>query len=178
MWIIVCYSVVRNIMFIGIIEFLGIIIKLDNCGNDIWFIVFFLILDMFDVLLGDSIVINGVCLMVIEMGVDYYCVDVLVEMIKLIGFVYYGFGFKVNLEKVMCFIDRLGGYIVFGYVDGVGEISKIIKYIDYIEFWVKVLILLVKYIVYKGSIMVDGISLIVNEVSGVEFMLWIILYIL
>lgn len=78
--------------------------------------------DMFDVVFGDSIVINGVCLIVIDMGFDYYCVDVLVEIIKLMGFVYYSVGFMVNFEKVMCLSDCLGGYIVFGYVDGVGEV--------------------------------------------------------
>lgn len=71
-----------------------------------------------------------------------------------------------------------GGYIVFGYVDGVGIIFKVIIYSDYIEFWVKVLEELVKYIVYKGSIMVDGVSFIVNKVNGSEFMLWIIFYML
>ena len=79
-----------------------------------------------------------------------------------------------NLEKAMRPTDRLGGHIVSGHVDGVGEISKIIKHTDYIEFWVKAPTSLAKYIAHKGSITVDGISLTVNEVSGAEFMLWII----
>ena len=55
-----------------------------------------------------------------------------------------------------------------------GEISKIIKHTDYVEFWVKAPTSLAKYIAHKGSITVDGVSLTVNEVNGAEFMLWII----
>ena len=161
-------------MFTGIIESLGTITKLDNRGNDIRLTVSSPTLDMTDVSLGDSIATNGVCLKVTEMGADYYCADVSAETIKLTGFAHYGTGSKVNLEKAMRPTDRLGGHIVSGHVDGVGEISKIIKHTDYIEFWVKAPTSLAKYIAHKGSITVDGISLTVNEVSGAEFMLWII----
>ena len=169
----VYHSAIKK-MFTGIIESLGTITKLDNRGNDIRLTVSSPTLDMSDVSLGDSIATNGVCLTVTEMGADYYCADVSAETIKLTGFAHYGTGSKVNLEKAMRPTDRLGGHIVSGHVDGVGEISKIIKHTDYIEFWVKAPTSLAKYIAHKGSITVDGISLTVNEVSGAEFMLWII----
>ncbi|MBS09127.1 MAG: riboflavin synthase, partial [Alteromonas sp.] len=124
--------------------------------------------------LGDSIATNGVCLTVTDMGPDYYCADVSAETIKLTGFAHYSAGSTVNLEKAMRPSDRLGGHIVSGHVDGVGEVTQIIKHSDYVEFWVKAPEALAKYIAHKGSITVDGISLTVNEVNGAEFMLWII----
>jgi len=161
-------------MFTGIIQALGSITKLDNRGNDIRLTVSSSTLDMSDVSLGDSIATNGVCLTVTDMGTDYYCADVSSETIKLTGFAHYGVGSKVNLEKAMRPTDRFGGHIVSGHVDGVGEVSRIIKHTDYIEFWIKAPTSLAKYIAHKGSITVDGVSLTVNEVNGAEFMLWII----
>ena len=161
-------------MFTGIIQALGTIKKLDNRGNDIRLTVSSPTLDMSDVALGDSIATNGVCLTVTDMGPDYYCADVSAETIKLTGFAHYSAGSTVNLEKAMRPSDRLGGHIVSGHVDGVGEVTQIIKHSDYVEFWVKAPEALAKYIAHKGSITVVGISLTVNEVNGAEFMLWII----
>jgi len=161
-------------MFTGIIGALGTITKLENRGSDIRLTVSSPTLDMSDVALGDSIATNGVCLTVTEKGADYYCADVSAETIKLTGFAHYGGGSRVNLEKAMRPTDRLGGHIVSGHVDGVGEVSQIIKHTDYIEFWVKAPTSLAKYIAHKGSITVDGVSLTVNQVNGAEFMLWII----
>jgi riboflavin synthase len=161
-------------MFTGIIGALGTIKKLENRGSDIRLTVSSPTLDMSDVALGDSIATNGVCLTVTEKGADYYCADVSAETIRLTGFAHYGAGSRVNLEKAMRPTDRLGGHIVSGHVDGVGEVSQIIKHTDYIEFWVKAPTSLAKYIAHKGSITVDGVSLTVNQVNGAEFMLWII----
>ena len=161
-------------MFTGIIQALGKVAKLDNRGNDIRLTVSSSSLDMSDVALGDSIATNGVCLTVTDMGADYYCADVSQETIKLTGFAHYTVGSSVNLEKAMRPSDRFGGHIVSGHVDGVGEVSRIIKHADYIEFWIKAPTSLAKYIAHKGSITVDGVSLTVNEVNGAEFMLWII----
>ena len=156
-------------MFTGIIQALGTIKKLDNRGNDIRLTVSSPTLDMSDVALGDSIATNGVCLTVTDMGPDYYCADVSAETIKLTGFAHYSAGSTVNLEKAMRPSDRLGGHIVSGHVDGVGEVTQIIKHSDYVEFWVKAPEALAKYIAHKGSITVDGISLTVNEVKHAAF---------
>ena len=110
-------------MFTGIIQALGTIKKLDNRGNDIRLTVSSSTLDMSDVALGDSIATNGVCLTVTDMGPDYYCADVSAETIKLTGFAHYSVGSTVNLEKAMRPLDRLGGHIVSGHVDGVGQIK-------------------------------------------------------
>lgn len=161
-------------MFTGIIQALGTIQKLDNRGKDIRLTVSSQHLDMTDVALGDSIATNGVCLTVTDAGDDYYCADVSTETIKLTGFKNYSVGSTVNLEKAMRPTGRFGGHIVSGHVDGVGEVSQIIKHTDYVEIWVKAPEAIAKYIAHKGSITVDGVSLTVNEVNGAEFMLWII----
>ncbi|WP_414827961.1 riboflavin synthase [Alteromonas sp. H39] len=161
-------------MFTGIIEALGTITKLERRGEDIRLTVSSDKLDMSDVALGDSIATNGVCLTVTDMGSNYYCADVSAETIKYTGFAHYQSGSKVNLEKAMRPVDRFGGHIVSGHVDGVGTVSRIEKHTDYVEIWVKAPTSLAKYIAHKGSITVDGVSLTVNDVNGAEFMLWII----
>ncbi len=161
-------------MFTGIIQALGKISALENKGTDIRLTVDSEGLDMADVKLGDSIATNGVCLTVVNFGDTYYQADVSAETIKHTGFAGYTAGSRVNLELAMRPMDRFGGHIVSGHVDGVGQVSKINEHKDYIEVWVKAPDELAKYIAHKGSITVDGVSLTVNEVNGAEFMLWII----
>lgn len=161
-------------MFTGIIQALGTITALTRRGDDIRLTVNSKKLDMGDVQLGDSIATNGVCLTVVDMGADYYSADVSAETIKYTGFAHYSVGSSVNLEKAMRPMDRFGGHIVSGHVDGVGTVSRINKHTDYVEIWIKAPTELAKYIAHKGSITVDGVSLTVNDVNGTEFMLWII----
>ncbi len=161
-------------MFTGIVEALGTISRLDRRGSDIRLTVSTGKLDMSDVALGDSIATNGVCLTVVDFGNDFYSADVSAETIKYTGFAHYNSGSRVNLEKAMRPVDRFGGHIVSGHVDGVGTIASITDHGDYVEIWVEAPIDLARYIAHKGSITVDGVSLTVNEVDGAKFMLWII----
>lgn len=161
-------------MFTGIVEALGTISRLDRRGSDIRLTVSTGKLDMSDVALGDSIATNGVCLTVVDFGNDFYSADVSAETIKYTGFAHYNSGSRVNLEKAMRPVDRFGGHIVSGHVDGVGTIASITDHGDYVEIWVEAPINLARYIAHKGSITVDGVSLTVNEVDGAKFMLWII----
>ncbi|NMH58917.1 riboflavin synthase [Alteromonas ponticola] len=161
-------------MFTGIIQALGTISALENKGSDIRLTVKSAGLQMTDVKLGDSIATNGVCLTVVNFDDISYQADVSAETIKHTGFAEYKAGSRVNLELAMRPMDRFGGHIVSGHVDGVGHVSKINEHKDYIEIWVKAPDELAKYIAHKGSITVDGVSLTVNEVNGAEFMLWII----
>lgn len=161
-------------MFTGIVEALGTISRLDRRGEDIRLTVSTGKLDMSDVALGDSIATNGVCLTVVDFGSDFYSADVSAETIKYTGFAHYNSGSHVNLEKAMRPVDRFGGHIVSGHVDGVGTIASITDHGDYVEIWVEAPIDLARYIAHKGSITVDGVSLTVNEVDGAKFMLWII----
>lgn len=161
-------------MFTGIITAVGQIQSMTRHGEDMRVTVNTGKLDMSDVMLGDSIATNGVCLTVVEFGSHYYSVDVSAETLKYSGFADYKVGTRVNLEKALAANGRLGGHIVSGHVDGVGTISRIVEHAKYVEIWVKAPDELAKYIAHKGSITTDGVSLTVNQVNGAEFMLWVI----
>ena len=161
-------------MFTGIIEGKGVIQKLQPKGGDIRLKIACPALDMSDVALGDSIATNGVCLTVVSFGDDFYEADVSVETIKRTGFSSYAAGQPVNLEKALQANARLGGHIVSGHVDGIGEIINVTTNARAWEVWVKAPDELAKYIAHKGSITVDGVSLTVNEVDGGKFMLTLV----
>ena len=161
-------------MFTGIIESVGTISSIKRGKDSCRITISTNTLDMSDVKLGDSIATNGVCLTVVDMGENYYSADVSAETMKLTGFADYANGSKVNLEKAMQVGGRLGGHIVSGHVDGMGQIKEVIDHVEYIEVWVTAPDELARYIAHKGSITVDGVSLTVNQVDGADFMLWII----
>ncbi len=161
-------------MFTGIIEAVGQVQSLQPKGDDIRLTVSVGKLDMGDVKLGDSIATNGVCLTVVDFSDTYFSVDVSPETIKRSGFADYDVGGKVNLEKAMQANARLGGHIVSGHVDGVGEVVSMQPIDRWLEIWIKAPDSLAKYLAEKGSITVDGVSLTVNEVDGAKFMLTLI----
>lgn len=161
-------------MFTGIIEDVGVIQSLTPTGEDIRLSIKTNKLDMSDVKLGDSIANNGVCLTVVAMSHDSFSADVSHETIKRTGFVSYQAGSTVNLEKALQANGRLGGHIVSGHVDGVGEVLSIETVGRYVEIWVKAPDALAKYLAEKGSITVDGVSLTVNQVNGAKFLLTLI----
>lgn len=161
-------------MFTGIIEDVGLIEALVPSGEDIRLSIKTNKLDMSDVSLGDSIANNGVCLTVVAMSNNGFSADVSHETIKRTGFANYQAGSKVNLEKAMQANSRLGGHIVSGHVDGVGEVLSIAPVGRYVEIWVKAPDELAKYLAEKGSVTVDGVSLTVNQVDGAKFLLTLI----
>lgn len=114
---------------------------------------------------GDSIAVNGVCLTVVEHGADWFTADVMAETLRRSSLGALGVGSPVNLERAARVDSRLGGHIVQGHVDGTGVIAAI----DPQEHWTVVRISLpagiARYVVEKGSITVDGISLTVVEVG-------------
>jgi riboflavin synthase len=124
-------------------------------------------LDLSDVAVGDSIAHNGVCLTVIEASGSCYKIDVSRETLDCtVGLD--GLG-EVNLEKAMRLSDRLGGHLVSGHVDGVGEVIRFDRIGESRELVVRAPQALAKYIARKGSITVDGVSLTTNRVEGAEF---------
>lgn len=161
-------------MFTGIIEAVGTLAALTPKGEDVTIAVKSPTLDLSDVKLGDSIATNGVCLTVIELMADGYKADLSLETIKRTGFAQYKVGDRVNLEKALTLSTRLGGHIVSGHVDGVGEITQITKLGRAVEYWVKAPDELARYISEKGSVTIDGISLTVNAVDGANFKLTIV----
>ncbi len=161
-------------MFTGIIEAIGTIRALSPKGGDVRVYVETGKLDLADVKLGDSIAVNGVCLTAVELPGDDFWADVSRETLARTAFIDLKTGSKVNLEKALTPSSRLGGHLVSGHVDGVGEILKREDNARAIQFTVRAPRELAKYIALKGSITVDGTSLTVNAVNGAEFELTIV----
>lgn len=158
-------------MFTGIIEAVGKIDKIECKSGDARFKINVGKLDMSDVALGDSIACNGVCLTAIEFDNNSYTADVSGETLKLTSLANIEVGSPVNLEKALTPTTRLGGHLVSGHVDGVGEIVRINNESRSIQYDIKAPQELSKYIAKKGSITVDGVSLTVNEIEGELFKL-------
>lgn len=161
-------------MFTGIIETVGKLTAITPKGEDISITVNTGKLDMSDVKLGDSIATNGVCLTVVALTDNSYTADLSLETLALTGFTDYKAGDKVNLEKAMLPTTRFGGHIVSGHVDGIGIVAERHYVGRSIEFWIELPEELSKYVAYKGSITVDGISLTVNELRKNAFKLTIV----
>lgn len=124
--------------------------------------------------IGDSIAVNGVCLTVVSFRNNEFTVDVMAETLRMSNLKKFVRGSKVNLERALAAGQRLGGHIVSGHIDGTGTISKISK--EDIATWLTINAdeNLLKYIVYKGSIAVDGVSLTAAEVYKSSFRVSII----
>ena len=161
-------------MFTGIIQSIGQIATLEPKGQDTRLRVQTNKLDLGDVQLGDSIAVNGVCLTAVELPGDGFWADVSGETLACTTFRQIKSGLAVNLEKALTPDTRLGGHLVSGHVDGIGQITQ--RYNDgrSVRFHIKAPDELAKYIAEKGSICVDGISLTVNSVAGAEFTLNIV----
>ena len=125
------------------------------------------VLGMNDVSLGDSIACNGVCLTVVDLQPGAFCVDVSPETLSCtVGLAAPG---AINLEKALRLADRLGGHLVAGHVDGVGEVLRFDALGDNRLLEIRAPAALAKYIARKGSITVDGVSLTTNAVDGACF---------
>ena len=156
-------------MFTGIIEALGSVADLQLRGGEWRMNVYSTALDFSDVILGDSIAVNGVCLTVTKLGSDKFEVDVSNETMQHTTLHDLSNGAKVNLEKALTPNKRLGGHIVSGHVDGVGELIAMREDGASIRMDFRAPKELAKYIAQKGSICIDGTSLTVNTVSGASF---------
>lgn len=161
-------------MFTGIVEAIGIIATLEPRGKDMRVSVNIGKLDLSDVVLGDSIAVNGVCLTAVELNSNGFSADVSAETLAHTAFSQLRAGSRVNLEKALTPTTRLGGHLVSGHVDGVGEVLERKQDGRSVRFRIKAPVELARYIARKGSITVDGISLTVNDVDGAIFMLNIV----
>ncbi|MDR5731415.1 MULTISPECIES: riboflavin synthase [Caballeronia] len=163
-------------MFTGIVSAVGRIEKVTPLGTEPEAGVRLTVaaggLDLADVELGDSIAIQGACMTVIEKAPDSFDVDVSRESLnKTVGLG--NAGAEVNLEKALRAHDRLGGHLVSGHVDGLGVVSRFERVGESHELRVVAPKDIGKYLAYKGSVTVNGVSLTVNSVSdqadGCEF---------
>jgi riboflavin synthase len=154
-------------VFSGIIASVGRITHLQALEKGLRLTVEAPGLDLSDVALGDSIAHGGVCLTVIEKTGATYKVDVSRETLDCtVGLDAPG---EVNLEKALRLADRLGGHLVTGHVDGVGEVLKFERIGESHELVIRAPKPLAKYIARKGSITVSGVSLTVNRVDKTDF---------
>jgi len=156
-------------MFTGIIQAVGAIQAIEPKGGDVRMRINTGELDLSDVAIGDSIATNGVCLTAIELPGDGYVADVSAETLARTTLGRLKVGTAVNLEKALTPSTRLGGHIVSGHVDAVGEVISLTPAGRSIKFVIRAPKELAKYIAHKGSVCIEGISLTVNEVRGAEF---------
>lgn len=160
-------------MFTGIIEEIGIIknVKKNNKSS----IITIQGKKIFeDINIGDSISVNGVCLTVTTFSNEIFTADVMNETLSRSSLGSLQNGSYVNLERAMSASGRFGGHIVSGHIDGTGKIIKIKRDDNAIWYTVTVEDNLIKYIVEKGSIAIDGISLTVVNVNENSFSVSII----
>ena len=161
-------------MFTGIIQAVGKIIALEPKGEDMRLRIGTGKLDLADVAIGDSIAVSGVCLTAVELPGDGFWADVSGETLKRTTLGQLMRGGAVNLEKALLPTTRLGGHLVSGHVDGLGQVTTRSEAGRSVKFRIKAPDNLARYIAEKGSICVDGVSLTVNTVHGSEFELNIV----
>lgn len=161
-------------MFTGIIQAKGSIEQIESTGGDKRLLINVASLPMADVELGASIAVNGVCLTAVGFTEQGFWTDVSVETLSLTTLGDLVVGSAVNLEKSLTPSSSLGGHMVSGHVDGMGEVVARHEDARSVRFTIRSPEEFAKYIAKKGSICVDGTSLTVNEVNGAEFELNII----
>lgn len=150
-------------MFTGIIEEIGTVKSIStdkitiNCSKVLK-----------ESKLGDSIAVNGVCLTITDITSDGFTADISPETLKVTNLSDINSGDIVNLERALTLSSRLGGHIVSGHIDTVGKVSKLSKFNDFYELTVNFSEEYSKYIIKKGSITVNGISLTIAE-CGKDF---------
>jgi riboflavin synthase len=127
-----------------------------------------------DVKIGDSISTNGVCLTVTELGTDFFTADVMAETMRRSNLKNLISGAPVNLERALRLGDRLGGHMVSGHIDGTGIITEFQEEDNAVWITIKTSEALLRYIVEKGSIAMDGVSLTVAYVDKYIFKVSII----
>ena len=155
-------------MFTGIIEEIGKVKAIVRHANSIKLtIAVKKILD--DIHLGDSICTNGVCLTVTTFDDSSYTTDVMPETMNRTNFKNLRINDLVNCERAMPVNSRFGGHIVSGHIDGIGEISKMTKDDKAVRIRIETIPEILRYIVEKGSITIDGISLTVTDVTSFDF---------
>lgn len=159
-------------MFTGIIEEVGKVIAVQKSSSSFIKIQAKNVLE--DVHLGDSIAVNGVCLTVTEFEKNCFRADVMNETLNRSSLGALKSGSPVNLERAMAANGRFGGHIVSGHIDGTGTISELNN--DGIAVWYTISASpeIMRYIVEKGSIAIDGISLTVAKVTDSSFSVSII----
>ncbi|MBQ5734011.1 MAG: riboflavin synthase [Lachnospiraceae bacterium] len=155
-------------MFTGIVEEIGTIKRFNISGNSGC-----IEIEAKKVLegtkIGDSIAVNGICLTVVSMSDSSFCADVMAETVRRSSLSELSDGDSVNLERAMAADGRFGGHIVSGHIDGTGVIVSKVQEENAVWVTIEAPEEILNYIVEKGSICIDGISLTVASVSDRDF---------
>ena len=160
-------------MFTGIVEETGRIVSFRP-EAEAWRLVVSASAARQDAALGDSIAVNGCCLTIAQLVGEQLHFDVLEETRRLTNFGDFSAGAPVNLERSLRFGGKVGGHFVTGHIDATGEIVALESRGKDHYLRVRVPDGLARYIVHKGSIAIDGISLTIAEVAEAEFAVWLI----
>jgi riboflavin synthase len=158
-------------MFTGIVTALGTLREVQPIGggHDMRLVIGVAPEFLAGATLGCSIACSGVCLTAVELNADSFAVDASAETLSKTTLGRWRAGGRVNLERSLKLGDELGGHLVSGHVDGVGEVLSATPENASVRWRFRVPMALAPYIAVKGSIAVDGVSLTVNEVDGNEF---------
>ncbi|OHW62271.1 riboflavin synthase [Andreesenia angusta] len=160
-------------MFTGLVEEIGKIKKVDTSGSSA-VIEIEAVKVLEGVKHGDSIATNGVCLTVVDYTDTSFTVDVMPESIRLTNLKDITKGTEVNLERALRLGDRLGGHMVSGHIDGMGKIASVKEEDNATWLEIETGGDVLKYVIYKGSIAIDGTSLTVAELGERSFKVSII----
>lgn len=156
-------------MFTGLVEDIGTIVRLDRRSDAMVLTIATRAINAAELALGESVAVNGVCLTVTEHAASQFTVLAGGETLRRTNLGELRIQHKVNLERALRVGDRLGGHLVSGHVDAVGEISTRRDLGANIEIGIQAPRTALRYVVEKGSITVDGISLTVNRVDDYSF---------
>jgi riboflavin synthase len=165
----------NEVMFTGIVEDTAKVSRIEHRGQE-KSLILELPPHLTEVQLGDSININGVCLTVVQKNEQRIELDLSSETLQKTALRELREGDQVNLERALRLTDRLGGHIVTGHVDGIGEIVEKREEGDFLQLKIRVPESVSRYVVQKGSIAIDGISLTVNEYQEGEIRMTLIPY--
>ncbi len=161
-------------MFTGLIQDVGLIVAVERTSTDVELAIQTKNLNLDAAKIGASIACNGVCLTLTEKTGDTFKVQVSAETLAKTTVGQWDFHRSVNLEPSLKLGDELGGHLVYGHVDGVGECTNVKEEGDCWRFEFTVSKDIAPFIATKGSITIDGISLTVNSVEGNKFGVMII----
>ncbi len=157
-------------MFTGIVRTVGRIEeRVDHPSGDVSLVIDTADIAAADIAVGDSICVGGVCLTAIEVTATGFRTDVSAESLARTTLGKLGAGSRVNLEAALTPETRLGGHLVSGHVDGIGQVLARWDDARSVRFEFRVPEALARYIAEKGSVSVDGTSLTVNGVDGATF---------
>lgn len=161
-------------MFTGIIEAVGLVKSIENRGDSARIEITTADLPENDLKIGDSVSINGVCLTVTTRSNSTFSADIGAETLKVTALRKISVGQPVNVERAMQMGQRFGGHVVQGHIDAVGKVLNINKIANGVEVNIEFSDKFAKYIVKRGSVAINGVSLTVTDCTKNQFRVFLI----